>query len=102
MPKRNTPMDTAPFAGIKTVEARLKHLSRGLKGVAEVRPTSARWAWVEAELAQGGPEAGLALMDAVHAGGRFAHYKEAFARLDPDTRAPLRLLEPLTPVRAVS
>ena len=49
-----------------------------LKGKAEVRPTSARWAWVEYMLAQGGPEAGLAAFDAGSAGGSFAAYRRAF------------------------
>lgn len=77
--KRHTPMDGAPWAGIREVEARLERLRRGLKGRAEVRPTSARWAWVEYMLAQSGPEAGLAAMDAWRAGGSFAAYKRAFA-----------------------
>ncbi|MEC7985766.1 MAG: radical SAM protein, partial [Myxococcota bacterium] len=58
VPKRNTPMDTASFAGIKVVEKRLKYLEKGLrrsKGRAQVRSTSAKWAWVEYMLAQGGP-----------------------------------------------
>lgn len=76
--KRNTPLDGAPFAGIKVIEDRLERLRRGLKGKAEVRPTSARWAWVEYMLAQCGPEAGLAAMDAWRAGGSFAAYKRAF------------------------
>ncbi len=41
--KRNTPLDGAPFAGIDVVEQRLQRLRKGLKGRAEVRPTSARW-----------------------------------------------------------
>src|SRR5581483_7314406 len=53
--KRNTPMDGSPFAGIDVVEDRLKRLQRGLRGRAEVRPTSAKWAWVEYMLAQSGP-----------------------------------------------
>jgi len=77
--KRNTPMDGAPFAGIKQVEDRLERLRRGLKGKAEVRPTSARWAWVEYVLAQSGPEAGLATYDAWKGGGGFAAFKRAFA-----------------------
>lgn len=77
--KRNTPLDGAPFAGIKEVEARLERLRRGLKGRAEVRPTSARWAWVEHMLAQCGPEAGLAAHDAWQKGASFAAYKRAFA-----------------------
>jgi radical SAM superfamily enzyme YgiQ (UPF0313 family) len=75
--KRGTPLDGVPFAGIRTVERRVKKLKRGLGGKAEVRPTSARWAWVEYQLAQGGPPAGLAVRDALHAGGRFADYRRA-------------------------
>ncbi len=91
VPKRNTPLDTAGYAGIKPVERRLKRLSRGLKGMADVRPTSARWAWVEAELAQGGPAAGHAVYAAVQAGGRFADYKRALSNVDATTRAPWRV-----------
>ena len=77
--KRHTPLDGSPFAGIKTVDGRLARLRAGLKGRATVRPTSARWAWVEYMLAQCGPEAGLAAMDAWAAGGSFAAFRHAFA-----------------------
>jgi radical SAM superfamily enzyme YgiQ (UPF0313 family) len=77
--KRNTPMDGAPYAGIAEVEAKLAFLRARLRGRAEVRPTSARWAWVEYMLAQGGPEAGLAAEQAWRAGGSFASWKRAFA-----------------------
>lgn len=90
VPKRNTPMDASGFAGIKTVERRLKRLNGGLKRRAHVRPTSARWAWVEYMLAQGGPEMGQAVIDAVHNGGSFASYKKAFRQVDPRTMAPWR------------
>jgi radical SAM superfamily enzyme YgiQ (UPF0313 family) len=76
--KRNTPLDGSPFAGIQEIERKLERLRRGLRGRAEVRPTSARWAWVEYMLAQTGPEAGLAVMDAWRAGGSFAAYRKAF------------------------
>lgn len=79
--KRNTPMDGLPFAGIKVVEERLEQLRRGTKGRVDVRATSARWAWVEWVLAQGGRAEGRAVMDAVHAGGRFADWKRAFEAL---------------------
>lgn len=79
VPKFNTPLIDAGFAGIKPVEKRLKKLKKGLRGRADVRSTSARWAWVEAVLAQGGPTEGLAVLEAVRAGGRFADYKRAFA-----------------------
>lgn len=76
--KRNTPLDGAPFAGLREVEGKLERLRKGLKGRAEVRPTSARWAWVEYMLAQCGPEAGLAAMDAWKAGASFSAFKKAF------------------------
>ncbi len=76
--KRNTPMDGAPFLGISQIEHRLERLKRGLRGRAEVRPTSARWAWVEYMLAQSGPEGGFAALDAHRNGGGFAAWKRAF------------------------
>jgi radical SAM superfamily enzyme YgiQ (UPF0313 family) len=76
--KRNTPLDGAPFAGIDVIEDRLARLRKGLRGRAELRPTSARWAWVEYMLAQCGPEGGLAALDAWRAGGSFSAWKKAF------------------------
>lgn len=89
--KRNTPLDGKPFAGINVVQKRLERLRRGLRGRADVRSTSAKWAWVEWVLAQGGPEEGLAVWEAVRNGGHFAAYKQAFARLTP-TSKPRRSL----------
>lgn len=80
--KRHTPLDGTDFAGIDVVERRLQRIRKGLgayRGKAELRPTSARWAWVEYMLAQGDQRAGLALLDAHTAGGSFAAYKKAFA-----------------------
>jgi len=94
VPKRNTPLDTAEFAGIKVVERRLKRLDRALRGTrATIRPTSARWAWVEAMLAQGGPEMGVAVVHAVADGGRFADWKRAVNAVDPETMAPWRVAD---------
>lgn len=89
-PKRNTPLSQATFAGIDVVEHRLDRLRRGLKGRVDVRATSAKWAWAEAVLAKGGFAEGLAVMDAVHAGGRFADYRRAFGALAPPS-PPKRL-----------
>jgi radical SAM superfamily enzyme YgiQ (UPF0313 family) len=83
--KRNTPLDGAEFAGITTVEARLSRLRRGLQGKVDLRATSARWAHVEYVLAQGAWAEGRAVLEAVHAGGRFSDYKNAFKAL-PETR----------------
>jgi hypothetical protein len=55
-----------------------------------VRSTSAKWAWVEFVLAQGAEEEGLALWDAVRAGGRFADYRKAFERLGYGVKGPQR------------
>jgi radical SAM superfamily enzyme YgiQ (UPF0313 family) len=88
--KRNTPLDGQPFAGIDVVSRRLDHLRRRLRGRAEVRATSARWAWIEHALAQGAESEGLALQSAVHAGGRFADYRRAFeSRAAPTQRKRL-------------
>jgi hypothetical protein len=46
----------------------------------DVRPSSARWAWVEYMLSQGGESAGLAAMDAWQGGCRFSSWKQAFKR----------------------
>lgn len=88
--KRNTPLDGTPFAGMPLVESRLRRLRRGVQGRVDVRATSARWAWVEYVLAQGGRAEGRAVLDAVHAGGRFSDWKRAFNAL-PANR-PRRLL----------
>jgi radical SAM superfamily enzyme YgiQ (UPF0313 family) len=80
--KRNTPLDREPFAGIDVVDARLDRLRRGLKGRVDVRSTSARWAWVEYVLAQGGEAEGLAVVDAVATGGSFRAYERAFGAIE--------------------
>ncbi len=90
--KRNTPLDGSPFDGIAKVDAKLERLRRGLHGAVEVRPTSARWAWVEYELAQGGMEAGRRALAAHKAGGSFAAWKRAFS--EPGARrTELRVVE---------
>jgi radical SAM superfamily enzyme YgiQ (UPF0313 family) len=92
--KRNTPLDGQPFAGVSVVEKRLDRLRRGLRGRADVRSTSAKWAWVEYVLAQGGPEEGRAVLEAVRGGGNYAAYKKAFAGLEgrDDRARPRRSL----------
>ncbi|HVK86275.1 MAG TPA: radical SAM protein [Kofleriaceae bacterium] len=91
--KRNTPLDGTAFGGIDVVEARLQRLRKGLSaaglgGKVEVRPTSARWAWVEYMLAQGESRTGLAVIDAHHAGGSFAAYKKAFEKHGVEPTGP--------------
>jgi radical SAM superfamily enzyme YgiQ (UPF0313 family) len=90
--KRNTPLDGAEFAGIKVVDKRLDILRKGVRGKVDVRGTSARWAWVEYVLAQGGQAEGRAVLDAVHRGGAFRDWKDAFDAMPADrpTRALVR------------
>ena len=88
--KRNTPLDGAPFAGMPVIESRLRRLRRGVRGRVDVRATSARWAWIEYILAQGGRAEGRAVLDAVRSGGRFSDWKRAFDALADDR--PRRLL----------
>ncbi len=97
--KRRTPLDGQPFAGIEVVQHRLERLRRGLQGRAEVRSTSAKWAWVEFVMAQGAETEGLSVWDAVRAGGRFSDYRKAFERLGYSARGPQtpRLPPPVTP-----
>lgn len=77
--KRNTPLDGSAYAGIAEVDRRLQRLRQGLGRRAEVRPTSARWAWIEYVLAQGGMDAGRRAHRAHLDGGSFAAWRRAFA-----------------------
>jgi radical SAM superfamily enzyme YgiQ (UPF0313 family) len=90
--KRNTPLDGKGFAGIDVVRDRLDRLRRGLKGRADVRATSARWAWAEYILAQGGEAEGLAVLEAARAGGKFADYRKAFKALEGPNKPARRSL----------
>ena len=83
--KRNTPLDGAPFEPIPSITAKLARIRSGLKGKVDVRPSSARWAWVEYMLSQSAESAGLAAMDAWKAGGSFSAWKQAFARREVNT-----------------
>ena len=76
--KRNTPLDGFPFEPIPSLEGKLSRLRGALKGKVDIRPASARWAWVEYMLSQGDESAGFAAMDAWRDGGSFAAWKRAF------------------------
>ncbi len=77
VPKLHTPLADAPFGGIKPLEVRLHRIREALGGAADVRSVSARWAWVEWRMSQGGTEAGLAAWEAWRSGGRFADWRRA-------------------------
>jgi radical SAM superfamily enzyme YgiQ (UPF0313 family) len=100
--KKNTPLDGMPYAGVGTVQRRLERLRRGLRGRAEVRAVSAKWSWVEHVLSQGGEAEGLAVAEAVRAGGTFAEFKRVFLALGhaPDGRGYAEAVPPVAPDRA--
>jgi len=75
-----------PFAGIDVVEDRIARLRSGLKGRADLRSPSARWAWVEYALSQGDEVEGLAVLRATRAGGRFADFRRELLELGYSTR----------------
>jgi radical SAM superfamily enzyme YgiQ (UPF0313 family) len=80
--KRNTPLDGAPFESIHSLEGKLARLRAGLRDKVEIRPISARWAWVEHKLSQGGEAEGIAALEAWRGGGTFASWKRSFAEMD--------------------
>jgi len=80
--KFNTPLGGAPFEDISTLESKISRIRAGLKGKAEVKPGSPRFAWIEYMLSQGAASAGLAAMEAWRQGDRFAAWKRAFETID--------------------
>lgn len=87
--KRNTPLDRQPFMGTKAAEARLKHIRKGLHNHITIRPQPPKWAFVEYQLAQRGPEVAEAAIEAVHAGGGYRAWINAFEKLGPIERPPI-------------
>ena len=77
VPKARTPLADAGFAGVSCIEQKIGHLRRGLRGKVRMHSVSARWAWVEHCLAQGGEAAGRAGLDAVQEGGSLAAWRRA-------------------------
>lgn len=88
IPKFNTPMADAPFAGIKAVEQALKQLNRRLRGKVELRGSGAREAYVEYRLAQGGPEHGEVAIQVAEAGGKLSAWVRALKGLPERHREP--------------
>lgn len=84
--KQRTPLDGQPFLGVKAAGRRLAKIRKALHHKIKIRPQSPRWAHIEYMVAQRGPEAGHAALQAVHAGGRYADWVQAFAALGPNER----------------
>lgn len=81
VPKFHTPLAQAPFIGEKGAEARLAKLRKALAGKVELRGPSAKEAYIEYRLAQGGPQHARAAIEAARMGGSLGAWKRAFAEL---------------------
>lgn len=86
VPKFHTPLADAPFAGEAGAKRALLFLERRLAGKVEVRGPSAREAYVEYRLAQGGLAHAEAAIAAAHAGGGLGAWKRAFSDLPERVR----------------
>ena len=78
VPKPGTPLASAPFAGVPSLEGRYGFLLTQLEGQAPIRFTDPTSAWLEAVLARGGQQAGEAVVEAVSAGGALDDILGAF------------------------
>ncbi len=102
VPKRHTPHFADRFAGVKTIERKLKFITRRLgrhRARVELRSTSARWAWVEAVIARGGPEVGLAALRLTER-ENYALWRQALSEVGWSD--PLNQPEPASPVVLVA
>jgi radical SAM superfamily enzyme YgiQ (UPF0313 family) len=80
VPKLRTPLADAPFTPVAELDRRIVRLRSRVQRRVELRVLSPRWAWVEMRLSLGGPEAGLAAMEAGRAGGGFSAWKKALGK----------------------
>ena len=75
--KKNTPLDGSPFESRKSLKRKIKRVHQGLKGKVDIRSTSARWAWIEHQIAQGGFDMADAAEQAWRDGANFSAWKRA-------------------------
>jgi len=86
VPKPHTPLERAPFVGVKEAKRRIKLLKRKLGGLAHVRAYDPRLAWAQTILARGGAELGEALQLWALKGGGLGSFRAALreAGLSPE------------------
>ncbi len=82
VPKRGTPLWDAPFPDIKDLRNRLKYVAGRLGSRVTLRRPSARWAWVEYQVARGTPKTGLAAHQAWRNGAGFSAWRRALANTE--------------------
>lgn len=75
--KKNTPLDGVEFQDPAVLKAKIKRIHKELGRTIEIRSTSARWAWIEYELAQGGWDMADAAEEAYRNGGSYGAWKKA-------------------------
>ncbi|MCK6548143.1 B12-binding domain-containing radical SAM protein [Myxococcota bacterium] len=97
VPKFHTPLADAPFVGEAAADRALTLLKKRLRGKVEVRGPSAREAYVEYRLAQGGHAHAEAAIAAAHAGSGLGAWKRALADL-PERVRPPNFFEELVPL----
>lgn len=78
--KKNTPLDGAPFEDQKVIQERVRYIHRELGGLVDIRSTSARWGWIEYELAMGGFDMADAAEEAYKNGSKFSAWRRAINR----------------------
>jgi len=76
IPKMRTPLATATFCSIPSLDKKFKFLRKKLGRRVDLRIFSPRWAWVEAQLSTGGPETGLAVLNILDSDGGYAAWKK--------------------------
>lgn len=78
--KKNTPLDGVSFEAQKSLKKKIKRVHKGLKGRVDIRSTSARWAWIEYQIAQGGFDMADAAEQAWKEGANYSAWKQAINR----------------------
>jgi radical SAM superfamily enzyme YgiQ (UPF0313 family) len=86
VPKPHTPLERAPFVGVKEARRRIELLKRKLRGLADVRAYDPRLAWAQTILARGGAELGIVLQLWALKGGGLGGLRAALreANLNPE------------------
>ena len=99
VPKYNTPLAEANFAGAELVEARLTRLRVGLKGKADVRATSVKEAEVEAMLATTGFAAAEMVLASQTSGFGWKHFYRYARKHGAPPRRTQHFVDPYPPRR---
>jgi radical SAM superfamily enzyme YgiQ (UPF0313 family) len=101
VPKYNTPLAEAEFAGAALVEARLARLRAGLKGAADVRSTSVKEAEVEAMLATSGFAAAELAVASQKDGFGWKHFYRYCRKHGAPPRRTQHFIDPYPPRKAL-